>query len=161
IRFGATLQSASMQPRRLSGSRSISPRTEDGCEYTPRSADLADESVADEATGSLWAALVRPAPHSPQLLQPDIPYELTKSGGLTERSGKVPPHDVVHYIRSALEVMDDPHCPISVAENDARVENEVIRWQIIGGRQRTGALARISQGVDHELRGLRPDAAPL
>ena len=41
--------------------------------------------------------------------------------------------------------MDDPRCPISVAENDARVEYELIRWQIIGGRQRRGAPARISQ----------------
>ena len=52
-------------------------------------------------------------------------------------------------------------CPISVAEKDARVEYELIRWQIIGGRQRRWAPARISHCLDHELWGLRPDAAPL
>src|SRR5688572_27687564 len=57
--------------------------------------------------------------------------------------------------------MDDPRCPISVAEKEARVEYELIRWQIIDGRQRRRAPARISQCLEHELWGLRPDAAPL
>jgi len=97
-------------------------------------ADRADESVADEVTGSLGAAFVRPAPRAPQLLEPNGGDEPAKSGGLTERLGKVPPHYAVHYVRAALEVMHDPRCPISVTENDARVEYELIRWQIIGGR---------------------------
>src|SRR4026207_1722205 len=124
-------------------------------------ADRADESVADEVTGSRRAAFVRPTPHAPQLLEPNGAHELAKSGGLTERLGKVPPQDVVHHVRAALELLDDPRSPISVAENDARVEYELIRWQIVDGRQGTGAPARISQRLDHELWGLRPDAAPL
>ena len=124
-------------------------------------ADRADESVADEVAGSFRAAFVRPTPRAPQLLEPNGAHELTKSGGLAHWSGQVPPDDVVHHIRAAIEVMDDPRSPIGVAEEDARVEYELIRWQIVDGRQGTGAPARISQRLDHELWGLRPDAAPL
>ena len=96
--------------------------------YTLCSADLADESIADEVIGSLRAAFVRPAPRPPQLLEPNGADEPAKSGGLTERSGQVPPDDVVHYVRAAIEVTDDPRSPISVAENDARMKYELIRW---------------------------------
>jgi len=119
-------------------------------------ADRADESVADEVTGSLGAAFVRPAPRAPQLLQPNGAYEPAKSGRLTERSGKVPPDDVVHHVRAALELSDDPRSPISVAENDARVEYEFIRWQIISSRlPQAGYFAPDGSGREQHPRKYR------
>ena len=41
------------------------------------------------------------------MLEPNGAHELAKSGGLTERLGKVPPQDVVHYVGAAALALNE------------------------------------------------------
>ena len=85
------------------------------CNLRAGSADRVDESVADEVTGPLRAAFVRPAADPPQLLEPNGAGKAVKVLRPAQRPGQLPPDDVVHYVRTALKVLDDPRSQISVA----------------------------------------------